>query len=327
MVMEIVCPAGTPAALRTAVQAGAHTIYCGFADETNARNFPGLNFSREEMAEGVAFAHAHGAKVLVAINTFPRAGAETLWHAAVADAEAAGADAVILADLGLLAHAARHHPGLRRHLSVQAAAANADAINFYGREFGVRRVVLPRVLSVSEIAAINAETGVETEVFVFGGLCVMAEGRCSLSSWATGESPNMNGVCSPASHVKYREEGGALSSTLGGFTINRVAAGKPAPYPTLCKGVFRAGTAEGHLFEDPVSLDAAALMPALRDAGVTALKIEGRQRSRAYVGQVVRAFRAAVDALEAGREVPSGLLTRLTEGGATTTGAYKKTWR
>ena len=80
---------------------------------------------------------------------------------------------------------------------MQAAAANADMINFYGREFGVKRVVLPRVLSVPEIAAINAETEVETEVFVFGGLCVMAEGRCSLSSYATGQSPNMNGVCSP----------------------------------------------------------------------------------------------------------------------------------
>ncbi|MHA1527686.1 MAG: peptidase U32 family protein, partial [Alphaproteobacteria bacterium] len=124
--MELVCPAGTPAALRAAVNAGAHTIYCGFADETNARNFPGLNFSRDELAGGVAYAHRAGSKVLVAINTFPRAGAGELWHRAVADAGAAGADAVILADLGLLAHAAERHPGLRRHLSVQAAAANPD---------------------------------------------------------------------------------------------------------------------------------------------------------------------------------------------------------
>ena len=327
MVMEIVCPAGTPAALRTAVKAGAHTVYCGYADETNARNFPGLNFSREEMREAIAFAHAHDTRVLVAINTFPRAGAERLWHAAVADAEAAGADAVILADLGLIAHAAERHPGLRRHLSVQAAAANADAINFYGREFGVKRVVLPRVLSVPEIAAINAETEVETEVFVFGGLCVMAEGRCSLSSWATGQSPNMNGACSPASHVEYREHNGVLDSVLGGFTVNRVGAGEPAPYPTVCKGLYRAGDHEGHLFEDAVSLDAAGLLPELQDAGVTALKIEGRQRSRAYVEQVVRAFRAAVDALDAGRQVPEGMLAHLSEGGANTTGAYRKTWR
>lgn len=328
MVMEIVCPAGTPAALRAAVRAGAHTVYCGFADETNARNFPGLNFSRDEMREGIAFAHANGARVLVAINTFPRAGDERLWHTAVADAEAAGADAVILADLGLVAHAAAQHPALRRHLSVQAAAANADAINFYGAEFGVQRVVLPRVLSLPEIAAINAETDIETEVFVFGGLCVMAEGRCSMSSWATGKSPNMNGACSPASHVTYREHDGVLDSVLGGFTVNRVAAGEPAPYPTLCKGLFRAGGQEGHLFEDAVSLDAAGLLPELKAAGVTALKIEGRQRSRAYVEQVVRSFRAAVDALDAGKPVPKeGVLAHLSEGGANTTGAYRKTWR
>ena len=327
MVMEIVCPAGTPAALRAAVKAGAHTVYCGFNDETNARNFPGLNFDRAEMREGVAFAHAHGAKVLVAINTFPRAGDEAIWHRAVADAEVSGADAVILADLGLLDHANQRHPDLRRHLSVQAAAANADVINFYARTFGVKRVVLPRVLSVPEIAAINAETEVETEVFVFGGLCVMAEGRCSLSSYATGRSPNMNGVCSPAEHVDYHETGGVLDARLGGYTIHRVGPGEPAPYPTLCKGCFSAGGRTGHLFEDPVSLNAEQLIPQLQKAGVTALKIEGRQRSKSYVAQVVRNFRMAVDALEAGHPMPEGMMARLSEGQATTTGAYRKTWR
>lgn len=327
MVMEIVCPAGTPAALRAAVKAGAHTVYCGFNDETNARNFPGLNFDRAEMRAGVAFAHDHGARVLVAINTFPRAGSEAIWHRAVADAETCGADAVILADIGLLDYAACNHPGLRRHLSVQAAAANADVINFYAETFGVKRVVLPRVLSVPEIAAINAETEVETEVFVFGGLCVMAEGRCSLSSYATGLSPNMNGVCSPASHVEYQNDKGALNTRLGGYLIHRVGRNQPAPYPTLCKGCFSAGEKTGHLFEDPVSLNAERLIPQLQKAGVTALKIEGRQRSKSYVAQVVRNFRAAVDALEAGRPLPEGMLARLSEGQAMTTGAYKKTWR
>lgn len=325
--MELVCPAGTPAALRTAVDAGAHCIYCGFADETNARNFPGLNFSRGELAEGVDYAHAHGAKVLVAINTFPTAGNEALWHRAVADASAAGADAVILADLGLLAYAAEHHPGLRRHLSVQAAAANPDAINFYAAGFGVRRVVLPRVLSVEEIAAINREVDVETEVFVFGGLCVMAEGRCSLSSYATGRSPNMNGVCSPPEHVDYTTEAGANVARLGGFTIHRTPLGGAAPYPTLCKGCFTSHDKTGHVFEEAVSLDASTLVPRLARAGVTALKIEGRQRSRAYVGQIVRAFRAVTDALEAGRTPPALALARLSEGQAATTGAYAKTWR
>lgn len=325
--MELVCPAGTPASLRAAVDAGAHTVYCGFADETNARNFPGLNFSREELAAGVAYATARGAKVLVAINTFPRAGAEPLWHRAIADAKAAEAHAVILADVGLLAHAAATHPDLRLHLSVQAAAANPDAINFYAAAFGVKRVVLPRVLTIDEIAQINREIDVETEVFVFGGLCVMAEGRCSLSSYITGQSPNMNGVCSPASHVDYAEEGRDLVSRLGGFTIHRTPKAAPAPYPTLCKGCFSSGDQTGHIFEDPVSLDASHLIPALARAGVTALKIEGRQRSRAYVAQVVRTFRAAVEAQAKGLPMPDSALARLTEGQAATAGAYAKTWR
>jgi putative protease len=74
MTLELVCPAGTPAALRAAIDAGADTVYCGFRDCTNARNYPGLNFDVQEMAEGVAYAHRHGRKVLAAVNTFPRAG-------------------------------------------------------------------------------------------------------------------------------------------------------------------------------------------------------------------------------------------------------------
>lgn len=84
--VELVCPAGTPAALKAAVDAGADCVYVGFRDETNARNFPGLNFSRPELAEGIAYAHNHGAKVLVAINTFPRAGQPEIWRQAIDDA-------------------------------------------------------------------------------------------------------------------------------------------------------------------------------------------------------------------------------------------------
>lgn len=325
--LELICPAGTPAALRTAVEAGADAVYCGFRDETNARNFPGLNFSYAELREGIAFAHRHAAKLLIAINTFPRAGNLEPWRQAVDNAAALGADAVILADIGLLAYAAERHPRLRLHLSVQAAAANADAVAFYVREFGVKRVVLPRVLSVPEIAAMTNAVACETEVFAFGGLCVMAEGRCSLSSYATGKSPNMNGVCSPASHVSYREENGCLVSRLGGFTIDRAQAGEPVGYPTLCKGRFKTSLGIGHIFEDPVSLDVRTLLPALRDAGVSALKIEGRQRSRAYVRSVVSAFRASLDALARGDTAPQPSLTSITEGQNATCGAYLKTWR
>ncbi|MDP6883007.1 MAG: peptidase U32 family protein, partial [Rhodospirillales bacterium] len=321
--LELVCPAGTPAALRAAVDAGADAVYLGFRDETNARNFPGLNFNRDELGQGVVHAHENGAKVLVAVNTYPEAGNPGPWHRAVDDAAALGADAVILADIGLADYARRTHPGLRRHLSVQASASNAEAIRFYHRAFGVKRVVLPRVLTVAEIARLNAEIPVETEVFVFGGLCVMAEGRCSLSSYVTGQSPNMNGVCSPASHVRYVEEGGRLVSKLGDFTVNVFADGEQAGYPTLCKGRFVADGGEpSYLFEEPTSLNAIDILPELMAAGVTALKIEGRQRSRAYVTKVVSAFRHAVDAAARGEPVPPGGLEAVTEGRRQTTGAY-----
>lgn len=325
--LELVCPAGTPAALRTAIVAGADTIYCGFRDETNARNFPGLNFSRAEMEDSIAYAHDRETKVFVAINTFPRAGDEHLWHRAIDDSARFGADALILADLGLLAYAADRHPQLRRHLSVQAAAANADSIGFYARNFGVRRVVLPRILTIEEIAAINSEIDCETEAFIFGSLCVMAEGRCSLSSYVTGTSPNLGGVCSPGSHVIYREDGDELASILGAFTMHRVGLNVPAPYPTVCKGCFTAGRFRGHVFEDPTSLDASTLIPKLAMAGVTALKIEGRQRSRAYVGAAVRSLRRAVDDYAAGLPIDGNNLAHLSEGQSTTQGAYRKAWR
>ena len=325
--LELVCPAGTPAALRAAVNAGADSVYLGFRDETNARNFPGLNFSRSELAEGIRFAHDHGARVLVAINTFPEAGNSGPWHRAVDSAADLGADAVILADIGLMDYAQRVHPQLRRHLSVQAAASNPEAIRFYHQAFGIKRVVLPRVLTVAEITALNAQVPVETEIFVFGGLCVMAEGRCQLSSYATGISPNKDGACSPASHVRYVDHGGKMISKLGDYTINTFAEGEPAGYPTLCKGRFSACGRVSYLFEEPTSLNVLHLLPELAKAGVRALKIEGRQRGRAYVAKVVAAFRLAVDAAARGEPVPETALGALAEGGRQTTGVYEKVWR
>ena len=325
--LELVCPAGTPAALRAAVNAGADSIYLGFRDETNARNFPGLNFSRDELAEGLAFAHEHNVKILVAINTFPKAGHFEPWKQAVDDAAALGVDAVILADIGLAAYAADAHPDLRRHLSVQAAASNPEAIDFYQRELGVRRVVLPRVLTVEEITKLNSEISVQTEVFVFGGLCVMAEGRCALSSYVTGVSPNKDGACSPASHVRYEETGDRLESKLGGSVINRFDVGEAAAYPTLCKGRFRQDGQTSYLFEEPTSLSVAHLLPELTAAGVTALKIEGRQRGRAYVSQVVSAFRHAVDEAAEGERVDVSDLSAISEGQKDTTGAYQRGWQ
>ncbi|TNE66029.1 MAG: U32 family peptidase [Alphaproteobacteria bacterium] len=323
--LELVCPAGTPAALRVAVDAGADAVYMGFRDETNARNFPGLNFSRDELAEALDYAHARGAMVFLAVNTYARAGDDAPWRAAIRSASDLGVDALILADIGLLAHARDTYPDLRLHLSVQASASNAEAINLYSHRFGVKRVVLPRVLTVPEIAKLNREIEVETEVFAFGGMCPMAEGRCTLSSYVTGKSPNRNGVCSPASHVSYVDDGDGLTSRLAGFTINRFGQTEQAGYPTLCKGRFKAGSDTGYLFEEPTSLDISTILPDLARAGVTALKIEGRQRGKAYVKKVVEEFRRAVDTAAAGGRARLDL-AGLSEGQQNTTGAYAKKW-
>ena len=197
------------------------------------------------------------------------------------------------------------------------------------RPFGVKRVVLPRVLSVEEIAALNRSIKVETEAFVFGGLCPMTEGRCSLSSYATGRSPNLSGVCSPPEHVTYDEAADGRTARLAGFVIDHFAPDEAAGYPTLCKGRFVAAGKTSYLFEDPVSLNASGLVGRLAAAGVTALKIEGRQRGKGYVAEVVRAFRAVVDAVDAGREPVEAerRLAGLMEGGRQTSGAYRKQWR
>lgn len=325
---QLVCPAGTPAALRAAVDAGADAIYAGFRDETNARNFPGLNFSRDEMAEAIRLVHSRGKKLYIAINSFPAAGAEAAWRAAIDAAAEIGADAVILADLGLCAYTRKTHPGLSVHLSVQASAANAEAVRMFRDEFGVGRVVLPRVLTVADIRSLIEGTGVEIEVFVFGGLCPMAEGRCTLSSYATGRSPNRWGVCSPASHVRYEERGEELVSRLGDFTVNIFDSNEPAGYPTLCKGRFVAGDgAPDYLFEEPTSLNALRLLPELRAAGVTALKIEGRQRGKAYVAAAVKAHREAIDVFERTGRVPEVDMSWANEGGRQTAGAYEGKWR
>lgn len=326
--LELVCPAGTPASLHAAIDAGADTVYCGFRDCTNARNYPGLNFDLDDLIKGVAYAHERGRKVLVAINTFPRAGDEKPWHQAIDNAASAGADAVILADIGVLDYATRRHPALRRHLSVQASAANHLSIAFYRDHFDVKRVVLPRVLSIEEVASLVRQTQMETEVFAFGSVGPMSEGRCFLSSYMTGLSPTSEGACAPASHVTYKDNGDCMLSCLGEVTLNQFGKNEPAAYPTPCKGRYVTRGSASYLFEEPIGLNAIDILPQLKAAGVTALKIEGRQRSRAYVTEVVGVFRKAIDDLAQGAiAVAASDLKSVAEGGRETFGAYKKGWR
>ena len=328
---ELVCPAGTPAALRTAVDAGADAVYCGLQNETNARNFPGLNFAPDELKQSVVYAHARKTKVLLAVNTFPPAGKFGLWREAIDLAAETGVDAAIVADIGVADYAAREYPKLRLHLSVQAGASSPEAIRFYCEEFSVKRVVLPRMLTVAEIADLHRQITCEIEAFIFGNIGMMAEGRCSLTRYVTGLSTNMDGVCSPAADVHYEEDAGrTLTTRLGEFVIDRFACSESAGYPTICKGRYScaAQSEPYYAFEEPVSLNLSALLPDLMRAGVTALKIEGRQRSRAYVKSVVTAFRNAVDGLMQGREAEYLSLLALTEGSRETQGAFAgKRWR
>ena len=324
---ELICPAGTPASLRAAVAAGADAVYTGWRDCTNARNFPGLNFSREEMRDAIAFAHDHGVKVFIAVNTFAVAGNPGPWREAIDDAARLKADAVIVADIAVADYAARKHPDLRLHLSVQASASTLETISFFHREFNIRRVVLPRTLTIAELTALIRRTPVEAEVFLFGAMGVMAEGRCALSSYVTGISPNLGGACSPAEHVHYDERpDGTLISRLGRHAISSCAAGQAAGYPTLCRGCYRAHGRTGYVFEEPTSLNAVEAIPALLGAGVRAFKIEGRQRGRAYVTEVVGTLRRALDAALAGKPLAGVDLLHVTEGHHETLGGYAKIW-
>jgi len=331
--MELVCPAGNLPSLKAAVDAGADGVYLGFRDDTNARHFAGLNFTREQLREGVAYAHTRGRQVLLAINTYARSESWTRWQQAVDRAVELGVDALIIADMGVLEYAARRYPEQRLHLSVQASATSVEALRFYQEQFGIRRAVLPRVLSLRQVETLLQQSPVEIEVFGFGSLCVMAEGRCYLSSYVTGESPNTCGACSPARFVDWQERADGLHTRLNGVLIDRFQPEEQAGYPTLCKGRFDVCGRIGYAIESPTSLNALDLLPRLLDAGVAAVKLEGRQRSPAYVAGISRVWRAAIDAChrdpEGYRPRPEWLsaLAEVAEGASTTPGAYHRPWQ
>ena len=330
---ELVCPAGSLRALQLAVDAGADAVYLGLRNATNARNFAGLNFDDAQLRQGVAYAHARGAKVLMALNTYADALDPSPWFAAVDDAARLGADALICADTAVLAYARERHPDLRLHLSVQASATTYEAIEFYRERYGIQRAVLPRVLTLSQVGHVLRHSRVEIEVFGFGSLCVMVEGRCALSSWATGQSPNNAGVCSPPSAVRWIDTAHGVEARLNGLLIDRYAGNEPRGYPTLCKGRFRVEGRREYALEEPTSLNTLEILPELIRLGVRAIKIEGRQRSPAYVEQVTRVWRAAIDRAMADGErftvqpAWTAALGHLAEGQQHTLGAYDRPWR
>jgi len=331
--MELLCPAGSLPAVKSAVNEGADAIYLGFKDDTNARHFAGLNFNGNKLDKAVDFIKQNNRKLHVAINTFAHPKNQQRWFDAVDRCAQIEADAVIIADMAVLEYAASTYPHLELHLSVQASVTNAAAIDFYTQNFGVKRVVLPRVLSMHQVKQLARNTNTELEVFAFGSLCIMAEGRCYLSSYLTGESPNTVGACSPAKFVRWQETEQGLESRLNNILIDRYQANENAGYPTLCKGRFNLEGQRYHALEEPTSLNTLELLPELVLAGIKAVKIEGRQRSPAYVAQVSKVWRQAIDTYLNNPEqyqVASAwndALNAVSEGSQTTLGAYHKKWQ
>ncbi|MBI5048336.1 MAG: U32 family peptidase [Deltaproteobacteria bacterium] len=300
--MELICPAGNLPSLKAAIDSGADVVYTGFNDATNARNFEGLNFTHDELREGIDYVHKRGKKVYLAVNTFPQMDTYPQWYKSVDNAVKLNADALILANLGILKYARDKYPHVNVHLSVQASSSNYESINFYKKHFAIKRVVLPRVLTVHEIKDLRAKTDVELEVFALGGLCINIEGRCYLSSFVTGASTNTEGACSPSRFVRFintgvrGKEDSKLRITLNSVVLNELGSSETSPYPTCCKGRYT--NEDGnyvYAFEEPESLNVLEIIPKIIGAGVDALKIEGRQRTKAYVTAMTKVLREAVD--------------------------------
>jgi putative protease len=252
--LEVLAPAGGPAAFAAALEAGADAIYCGLR-QLNARR-GAENFQPEELTAWTARAHAAGARVYLTLNI--DVAQRELGQAArqLVLARQAGVDAVLVRDPAFLALRPLF-PELEFHFSTQAGVSSSAGVRAAGR-LGLRRVVLARELGLAEIRACAAVPGVEVEVFVQGALCFSASGRCLLSSWVGGRSGN-RGACASPCRVPY-------------------AAGGAPPARHLSM----------------LDLCLVERLPELAAAGVRALKIEGRLKNAAWVTAAVRLYRTAL---------------------------------
>lgn len=336
--MELLCPAGNLPALKAAIDNDADAVYIGLKDDTNARHLAGLNFTDQRLQEAERYVHRHGRKLHIAINTFAHPDSYARWQRA-ADRHGGAqrrprADSGGPGDAGLCRRALSHHrapcigAGLR-HQSGGHPLLSA----IYQQQFDVARVVLPCVLSIHQVKQLAQISPVPLEVFAFGSLCIMAEGRCYLSSYLTGESPNTVGACSPARFVRWQQTVARMEARLNDVLIDRYQPDENAGYPTLCKGRYPVEAPRYHVLEEPTSLNTLALLPALLAANIASVKIEGRQRSPAYISQVTRVWRQAIDR---GSANPAGYqpedawnqtLAAMSEGVQTTLGAYHSRWQ
>ncbi|OGR05544.1 MAG: hypothetical protein A2520_02250 [Deltaproteobacteria bacterium RIFOXYD12_FULL_53_23] len=260
--MELLAPAGTIEAFEAAVESGADAIYIG-APAFNARALA-RHFSLAEVAAMIDHAHKNRVKVYLAMNSLMKEVEIGKAVEELAALEELKADALIIQDLGIYYLASKFFPGLRLHASTLMGAHNSLNVRQFA-EMGFKRVVLAREMTLSEIGQIHQQCPVELEVFVHGALCFAYSGLCLFSSYLGGKS-GLRGRCVQPCRRRY---------TWGG---KGRSPGAPA----------------GYLFSmnDLAGLE---LIPQLRQAGVSSLKIEGRMRSAQYVASVVKAYRLALD--------------------------------
>lgn len=283
--VELLAPAGTPDALRAAIAAGADAVYVGLGS-FNARAANG-GFSLAELSSACVLAHAHGARVYVTLNVYVRDDELGDAVALAGSALAAGADALIVADMGLIARIRAALPDAELHLSTQAGAQCAAAVDFAARELGVERVTCARELSVAELAELCA-TGVEIEAFCHGAICICYSGACSYSALMRGRSAN-RGDCTQPCRLAYELQDGSGAVLAGGAWERGRAAEEQAMRP------------DGDRLLCPRDYLGIRHIAEMLEAGVSAFKIEGRMKSPDYVYNVVRCYREAFDAALAGR--------------------------
>ncbi|MBQ1335708.1 MAG: U32 family peptidase [Selenomonadaceae bacterium] len=267
---ELLAPAGNPEKMRMALRYGADAVYLG-GKEFGLRAFGG-NFSREDLAEGIAFAHGIGKKVYVTVNIFPHNSDLERLPDYLGFLSEARADALLVADLGVFMMARDIVPEMELHVSTQANTTNWATVESWQR-LGAKRVVLARELSLTEIREIRRKCPVELEMFVHGAMCISYSGRCLMSNYFTGRDAN-RGSCAQACRWKY----------------HLVEEKRPGQYIPVLED--ERGT---YIFN---SKDL-CLLPHIREvmeSGVDSFKIEGRMKSVHYVASVVKAYRMAIDA-------------------------------
>ena len=258
---------------------GADAVYLAGTD-FGMRSFAG-NFTPEEMPKAVEFAHSHGVKVHVTVNTMPRNEEIAQLPAYLEQLQEAGVDALIVAYMGAFMLAGKYAPKCERHISTQQSIANYECANAW-YDLGAKRVVLARELSLPEIAEIRSKTPRELEIETFGhgAMCVSYSGRCLLSNYMTGRDSN-RGACAQPCRYQY-----AL--------MEEKRPGEYFPVYEDEKGTYILNS------RDMCTIDH---LKDLMDAGIDCIKIEGRAKSAYYAAIVTGAYRHAMDDIVAGREV------------------------